>query len=81
MTTQQRFNLKLQFLTKCLKQSKQIQQNWAGAENFDNSFYVSFDRYYEHYIAGRNTEYYVLSRANFGIFLTFPNFLRSLVLS
>ena len=43
------FHPKQQSRTKCLEQSKEIEQNWESAENFDtviNSF-----------ISGRKTEY------------------------
>ena len=45
----------LQSWAKYLEQSKEIKQNWAGAENFDNCFFVNFDRCYKGFISGRKT--------------------------
>ena len=40
-----------------------------------------FDCYYQSLIFGRETEHWAMSPLKFGIFLIFPYFLRSLVLS
>ena len=36
-----------------MEQSKEIKQNWAGGENFDNSLIVVFDHYFKRFISGR----------------------------
>ena len=64
----------LQFWTKYLEQSKEVKQNWTEAENFDNCFYKTFDRYYENFISAGTTGRSALSPPNFDIFLIFPNF-------
>ena len=47
--------LELQSCTKYLDQSKNIKQNWTGAEISDNSFCVIFGRCYISFISGRKT--------------------------
>ena len=56
----------LQSWKKNLEQSKEIKQNWTGAENFDNVFFLFFDNFF-----------YCLSPPNFSLLLTVPNFRRS----
>ena len=72
-----RLILMFQSWTKYLQQSKEINQNWTGAENLDNCFCESFDRYYKSFIAGRKTGNQAISLLNFDFLLIFPNFLRS----
>ena len=39
------------------EQSNQIKENWIGAENFDNCFWVIFDHCYKNFTSGRKTEH------------------------
>ena len=59
--------MELQAWTKYLEQSKEIEQNWAGTENF------IFDCLYKNFGSKRRTG---LSLTKFDLFLLFPNFLR-----
>ena len=54
-----------------LWKSEEIKQNWTIEENFDNYFYVMFDRYYKSFISGWKTAHFTLFPPNFGIFLKF----------
>ena len=40
-----------------MEQSKEIQQNWKGAENFHICFGVMFDHVYQKFISQRRTEH------------------------
>ena len=64
----------IQCWTKYLEQSKETQQKRMGTENFDNCFYLNFDRYYN-FFSKRKSGQCALSPANFDILLMFPNFL------
>ena len=55
---------------KTLKDMKQ-KEKWTGAENFENRFYVIFDRYYKDFVSGENTGQQVIFTPNFDIFLIF----------
>ena len=47
----------LQSWTKKLEQSKEVKQNWTGAENFENYFCLDFQVYYKSFIFGRKTRH------------------------
>ena len=44
--------MKPTILDKYLAKSKEIKQSWTRLENFDISFCVSFDHYYQNLISG-----------------------------
>ena len=66
-------SMDLQSQTKCLEQNREIQWNWKGQGSSDICFCMLFNCFYQSFICERETGY----PCYFGIFLTFPNFLRS----
>ena len=58
------------------EQSKEIRQNWPGAENLDMRFCVIFAPYYKSFTSRKEIKW-VLSPSNLRVFLIFPYFLRS----
>ena len=69
------------FWTNYAEQRKEINQNCAGAENFDNCFSVIFERYDKNFSYERETKDEALSPPKFGILLMVLYFLRSSVLN
>ena len=67
--------------TKYLEQNREIQQQWTGHEKFDIYFLMFFHSLCQSFISGRGTGYWAMSPPKLEIFLIFPYFLRSLVLS
>ena len=74
-------SIKLQSWTKYLQQSREIPKNCTGQGKFDINFCMLLDCYCQSSISGRETGHCAMSPPKFEIFLKFPYFLRSLVLS
>ena len=71
----------LQTQAKYFEQTREIHKNWTGQENFDIYFCVFSDFYCQSLFSRWETGHQAMSLPKFEIFLTFPYFLRSQVLS